>query len=270
MGELGQRLRVLAVDDDPQALRYVSDALTKAGYAPLVTGDPEEALRLVGDEEPDLVLLDMMLPGADGIELMKDILETAEVPVIFLSAYGQAQLVARALDMGAVDYIAKPFSPTELAARIRAALRRRAASETSEPYVLGGLVVNYGERRVTLAGRPLQLTAIEYRLLAELSANAGRVLTYEHLLQRVWGDVGDGGRCWTATDARLGVVAPAVAEGGHAAAGGGAARDVRRVGRRRDQLPRDGLQSSILHWLRQLEGLPGRGHRGRALGSSWV
>ena len=138
--------------------------------------------------ESDLVLLDMMLPGTDGVELMKDILETAEVPVIFLSAYGQDQLVARALDMGAVDYVAKPFSPTELAARIRAALRRRAASESSEPYVLGGLVVNYGERQATLAGRPLQLMAIEYRLLAELSANAGRVLTYEHLLQRVWGD----------------------------------------------------------------------------------
>ena len=130
----------------------------------------------------------MMLPGTDGIELMKDILETAEVPVIFLSAYGQDQLVARALDMGAVDYVAKPFSPTELAARIRAALRRLAASEPSEPYVLGGLVVNYGERQATLAGRPLQLMAIEYRLLAELSANAGWVLTYEHLLQRVWGD----------------------------------------------------------------------------------
>ena len=188
VGEPGQRLRVLAVDDDPQALRYVSDALTKAGYTPIVTGDPEEALRLVGGEKPDLVLLDMMLPGTDGIELMKDILETAEVPVIFLSAYGQDQLVARALDMGAVDYVAKPFSPTELAARIRAALRRRAASEPSEPYVLGGLVVNYGERQATLAGRPLQLMAIEYRLLAELSANAGRVLTYEHLLQRVWGE----------------------------------------------------------------------------------
>ena len=97
----------------------------------------------------------MMLPGTDGIELMKDILETAEVPVIFLSAYGQDQLVARALDMGAVDYVAKPFSPTELAARIRAALRRRAASEPSEPYVLGGLVVNYGERQATLACRPI-------------------------------------------------------------------------------------------------------------------
>ena len=191
VGEAGQPVRVLAVDDDPQALRYVSDALNRAGYAPLVTGDPGEALRLVADEKPDLVLLDMMLPGADGIELMKDILEAVDVPVIFLSAYGQDQLVARALDMGAVDYVAKPFSPTELAARIRAALRKRAASESSEPYVLGGLVVNYGERRVTLAGRPLQLMAIEYRLLAELSANGGRVLTYEHLLQRVWGEKTD-------------------------------------------------------------------------------
>ena len=191
VGEVGQPVRVLAVDDDPQALRYVGDALNRAGYAPLVTGDPGEALRLVADEKPDLVLLDMMLPGADGIELMKDILETADVPVVFLSAYGQDRLVARALDMGAVDYVAKPFSPTELAARIRAALRKRAASESSEPYVLGGLVVNYGERRVTLAGRPLQLMAIEYRLLAELSANGGRVLTYEHLLQRVWGEKTD-------------------------------------------------------------------------------
>ena len=143
------------------------------------------------DEKPDLVLLDMMLPGADGIELMKDILETVDVPVIFLFAYGQDQLVARALDMGAVDYVAKPFSPTELAARIRAALRKLAASESSGPYVLGGLVVNYGERRVMLAGRPLQLMAIEYRLLAELSTNRGRVLTYEHLLQRVWGEKTD-------------------------------------------------------------------------------
>ena len=187
----GERVRVLAVDDNPQDLRYVRDTLTRAGYSPIVTGDPGEALRLMVDEKPDLVLLDMMLPGTDGIELMKDILETADVPVIFLSAYGQDQLVARALDMGAVDYVAKPFSPTELAARIRAALRKRAASESSEPYVLGGLVVNYGERRAALAGRPLQLMAIEYRLLAELSANGGRVLTYEHLLQRVWGEKTD-------------------------------------------------------------------------------
>ena len=189
----GERVRVLAVDDDPQALRYVRDALASAGYTPVVTGDPEEALRLVAEEKPDLVLLDLMLPGTDGIELMKDILaRSGDVPVIFLSAYGRDEVVARAFDMGAVDYVVKPFSPTELAARIRAALRKRAASEPSEPYVLGDLTIDYAGRRVTLAGRPLPLIAMEYRLLAELSANAGRLLTYEHLLERVWGQRGSG------------------------------------------------------------------------------
>ena len=188
----GERVRVLAVDDDPQALRYVRDALASAGYTPVVTGDPEEALRLVGEEKPDLVLLDLMLPGTDGIELMKDILTAGDVPVIFLSAYGRDELIARAFDMGAVDYVVKPFSPTELSARIRAALRKRAASEPSEPYVLGNLTIDYAERRVTLAGRPLPLIAMEYRLLAELSANAGRLLTHEHLLERVWGEKSSG------------------------------------------------------------------------------
>ena len=118
--------------------------------------------------------------------------QPADVPVIFLSAYGRDELIARAFDMGAVDYVVKPFSPTELAARIRAALRKRAASEPSEPYVLGDLTIDYAERRVTLAGRPLPLIAMEYRLLAELSANAGRLLTYEHLLERVWGEKSGG------------------------------------------------------------------------------
>ena len=188
----GERVRVLAVDDDPQALRYVRDALLKSGYTPVVTGDPGEALRLVEEEKPDLVLLDLMLPGTDGIELMKDILTAGDVPVIFVSAYGRDELIARAFDMGAVDYVVKPFSPTELAARIRAALRKRAASEPSEPYVLGDLTIDYAERSVTLAGRPLPLIAMEYRLLAELSANAGRLLTYEHLLERVWGEKSSG------------------------------------------------------------------------------
>ena len=185
------RERILAVDDDPQALRYVRDALAQSGYEPVVTADPQEALRLLAEERPRLVLLDLVLPGTDGIDLMKLIMETRDVPVIFLSAYGQDNLVARAFDMGAADYVIKPFSPTELAARIRAALRRRDAPEPSAPYVLGDLAITPAERRVTLAGRLVPLTPKEYGTLAELAANAGRVLTYEHLLRRVWGLEGD-------------------------------------------------------------------------------
>ena len=189
--ETKERPRVLAVDDDPHDLRYVREALARSGYDPVVTGEPEEALRLVADERPELVLLDLMLPGTDGIELMKDILDVADVPVIFLSVYGREEVIARAFDMGAADYVVKPFSPTELAARIRAALRRRATSEPVEPYVLGDLTIDYGERSVTLAGRPVEMVAMEYRMLAELSANGGRVLTYQRLLERVWGERGD-------------------------------------------------------------------------------
>ncbi len=181
-----ERLRILAVDDDPNDLRYVRDTLAKSGYDPVVTGDPQEALRLVADERPELVLLDLMLPGTDGIELMKDILDVADVPVIFLSAYGREELVARAFGTGAADYVVKPFSPTELAARIRASLRKRAVAEPSEPYVLGDLTIDYAGRGVTLAGQPVHLTPTEYRVLAEISANVGRLVTYERLLDRVW------------------------------------------------------------------------------------
>ena len=188
----GDRVRVLVVDDDPQALRYAREALSGAGFSPIVTGDPEEAIRLMEEEGPHLVLVDLMLPGTDGVELMQEMLKTAEVPVIFLSAYGRDEFIAGALDKGAVDYVVKPYSPTELAARVRAALRRRAASEPPEPYVHGELTIDYAERRVTLGGRPVPLVAMEYRMLAELSANAGRVVTYEQLLERVWGRKGRG------------------------------------------------------------------------------
>ena len=182
-----EQVRILAVDDDPQALRYIRDALTRSGYAPIVTSDPEDALLLVEEEKPHMVLLDLMLPGVDGIDLMTELRAAADVPVIFVSAYGQDQLVARAFNMGADDYVVKPFSPTELAARIGAALRRREAPEPAEPYVLGDLVIDYAERLVTLAGAPVRLTAIEYRTLVELSVNAGRVSTYGHLLRHIWG-----------------------------------------------------------------------------------
>ncbi len=184
------RVRVLAVDDNPHDLRYVRDVLTRAGYAPIATGDPGDVPRLMEEEKPHLVLLDLVLPGSDGIELMNDIRKTADVPVIFLSVFGQDETVARALDMGAADYLAKPFSPTELAARIRAALRKRLEpfqGEPSGPYAVGGLSIDYALRRVTLNGEPVELTATEYAVLYELSVHAPRTLTQTVLLQRIWG-----------------------------------------------------------------------------------
>ena len=184
------RVRVLAVDDNPQDLRYVRDVLTRAGYAPIATGDPADVPRLLSEEKPHLVLLDLVLPGSDGIELMNDIRRTEDVPVIFLSMYGQDETVARALDMGAADYLVKPFSPTELAARIRAALRNRLdpfQGEPSGPYDAGGLSIDYALRRVAVDGEPVELTATEYALLYELAVHAPRVLSHTMLLQRVWG-----------------------------------------------------------------------------------
>ena len=188
--ETTEREPILVVDDDPQTLRYVRKALSDAGYTPIVTAEPGETLALVEENRPSLVLLDMMLPDSDGIELMRDIFAAADVPVIFLSAYGQDRVVARAFDAGAADYIVKPFSPTELAARVRAALRRSEGlyrPEPLEPYVLGDLTIDYAGRLVAVAGRPVQLTPTEYRLLFELSVNAGRTVTHDQLLRRVWG-----------------------------------------------------------------------------------
>ncbi|MDE0023139.1 MAG: response regulator [Spirochaetaceae bacterium] len=178
------RTGILVVDDDPLTLHYVRDALTAAGYAPTVTGDPREALRLITTRRPQLLVLDLVLPGMDGIELMESIPEMADIPVIFLSAYGREETIARALEAGAADYIVKPFSPTELTARVRAALRKRTKPD---PFVVAELAIDYQKRHVTVAGRPVRLTATEYELLRVLSVNAGRVLTYESLVRQIWG-----------------------------------------------------------------------------------
>ena len=178
------------VDDDPRALRYVRDALSAAGYAPIVTGDPREVARLLETKKPRLVLLDLILPGTDGIELMERVPAMADVPVIFISGYGRDETIARALETGADDYIVKPFSPTELVARVQAALRRRARPE---PFLLGDLAIHYEQLRVSVAGRPVPLTATEYELLRVLSLSAGRVVTYDALLRQAWSGREPGG-----------------------------------------------------------------------------
>ena len=181
------RARVLVVDDDPRMLRFVRDALGAAGFTSLATGDPHQLSHLIETDRPDLVILDLILPGTDGIELMKRIPELADLPVIFISGYGNDETIARALELGAADYIVKPFSPTELAARVRAALRRHAEPEG---FALRELRISYERRRVTLAGREIELTAKEFDVLSVLSRNAGRVMTNEALLRQVWGKRG--------------------------------------------------------------------------------
>ena len=179
----GERPRILVVDDDPQMLRFVRDALLGEGYAPLVAADYHQLPDLLEAEKPVLVVLDLVLPGTDGIELMEKVPGLADLPVIFISGYGRDETIARALEAGAEDYVVKPFSPTELTARIGAALRRRAEPE---PFAIGALAIDYAHRRVTLAGRELKLTATEYNLLRVLSLGQGRVATYDALLRQVW------------------------------------------------------------------------------------
>ncbi len=182
---------VLMVGDDPPTLRYVRDALTEAGYRPVVTGDHRALGHLILTEAPRLVLLDLASPGTDGIELIRRVPELSEVPVIVMSGYGRDDTIAVALQSGASDYIAKPFSATELTARIGAALRERAEPQ---PFVLGELAIRYDRRRVTVAGRAVDLTATEYELLRLLSLNAGRVVTFDSLIRRLWRERGHGNR----------------------------------------------------------------------------
>ncbi len=178
-----ERPRILVVDDDPGTLRFVRDTLTAAGYAPLVTGAPDDLAGLIRAERPQLVLLDLVLPGRDGMELLQEVPELSDLPVIFISGYGRDETIARAFELGADDYIVKPFSPTELVARIRAALRRRREPET---FVLGELAIEYEPRRVTVGGEAVDLTATEYELLRLLSLNAGRVVHFDTILRRIW------------------------------------------------------------------------------------
>ena len=142
------------------------------------------------EEKLDLILVDAMLPRADGFAHMKRTAESTIAPVIFLSERNRDQDIARAFEMGAADYIVKLFAPNELVARISVGLRNRSALDQDRPgntYLLQDLRINYAERSVTVNSRPVKLTATEFDLLIELSTNAGRVLTHDHLLHRVWG-----------------------------------------------------------------------------------
>ena len=184
-----QRVPILVVDDDAQTLRFVRNVLTRAGFSVVVTSDHRDLSRLIRTKKPRLVLLDLMLRDADGIELLETVPEITNLPVIFISAYGGDETIAKALERGAVDYIVKPFSATELKARIRAALRERAKPSV---FTLRDLTIRYEQRRVTVNGQDVHLTPSEYELLRVLSMNAGRWMTYDSLIRRMWKQPGAG------------------------------------------------------------------------------
>ena len=175
--------RVLVVEDDPRTLRFARETLEEAGFGTMVAGSASELKRILAVERPALLLLDLVLPDGDGIKLMEQIPELAKLPVIFISVYGRDETVARALEAGAEDYLIKPFSATELIARVRAVLRRSAGEPAFE---LGELAIDYRARRASLGGRELALTATEFDLLCALSRNAGWVATYGALARSVW------------------------------------------------------------------------------------
>jgi two-component system KDP operon response regulator KdpE len=179
---------MLVVDDEPPIRRLLRTTLAAAGYHVVEADSAAAALRLMVTEKPDLVLLDLGLPDRSGIELIGEIRQTSPAPVVVLSARHDERSMVEALDLGADDYVAKPFGMAELMARIRAALRHAFQAQGELPaFVSGELSVDLVRRQVTRAGREVRLSPKEFDLLRHLVMHAGKVLTHRHLLREVWG-----------------------------------------------------------------------------------
>ncbi len=180
---------VLVVDDESRMVEFIAMNLELEGFRVVRAANGSEALEKASKEHPDLVLLDIMMPEMDGFETLQGLRETSSVPVIFLTAKSEEVDRIKGLDLGADDYITKPFSPRELVSRIRAVLRRTepAAVTSSEIVVDDELRVNFDQRKVIVRGQEVRLRPTEYRLLYQLVTNAGKLLTHEVLLSRVWG-----------------------------------------------------------------------------------
>jgi two-component system KDP operon response regulator KdpE len=183
-----RRKRILVVDDEPQIGRALRVALTAHGYEVVVVVDGEQALDSAATTPPDAVILDLGLPGLDGLEVCRALREWTAVPILVLSARAAEREKVAALDLGADDYVTKPFGMDELLARLRAALRRATAVPPAEATLeAGDLRIDFGRRLVTVAGSEVHLTPTEYSLLKVLATNPDRVLTHGMLLRTVWG-----------------------------------------------------------------------------------
>ncbi len=180
---------VLVVDDEPRLVKYVRANLESVGYRVITAYEGKTALSLAEIEDPDLIVLDVLMPGLDGYEVCKRVREFSDVPIIMLTAKGEESDKVKGLNIGADDYVAKPFGAPELLARVKAVLRR-SVSEHASPrsnFVCGDFCMDYAKNRVTVRGQEVVLSATEYKLLLYLTTNAGRVILHEDLLSKVWG-----------------------------------------------------------------------------------
>lgn len=187
---MADEIKILVVDDEPRVAQLTSMNLKLEGFSVITASNGYEALEKVTREMPDLVILDIMMPDMDGYETLKKIRDISSVPVIFLSVKGEEPDRVRGLDLGADDYVTKPFSPRELVSRIKAVLRRTQpdnSARKSEVRVDDELTINFDQRKVFVRGKEIKLRATEYRLLYQLVTNAGKLMTHETLLSRVWG-----------------------------------------------------------------------------------
>lgn len=181
-------LRILVVDDEPQIIRFLKPALGAAGYDVVTAANAAEAIRLSATQSPDAMLLDLGLPDKDGKEVIREVRAFSQVPIIVLSARDRETEKISALDLGADDYVNKPFGIGELLARIRAVSRSRNHGKPVETvFQAGGLTIDAERHHVDLAGQPVKLTPKEFDLLMLLVRNAGRVLTHKQILITVWG-----------------------------------------------------------------------------------
>ena len=181
--------RILLVDDEVSIQRAVAPLLRSRGYEVDIAGTGADALKTAADRPPDLIVLDLGLPDIDGTEVCRRLRATSQVPIIVLSALGGEADKVNALDLGADDYVTKPFGPEELLARLRVALRRVLSDEEPESgqVQVGDLTIDYGRRRVVRGGDEIRLTPKEFELLSLLAQNRDRVLTHRKILKAIWG-----------------------------------------------------------------------------------
>jgi DNA-binding response OmpR family regulator len=184
--------RILVVDDDANASRLVKLYLQKDGYSVMVAADGREALEIARDKKPDLIVLDLMMPHVDGLEVCRRLRQESDVPIIMLTARTTDADKLTGLDMGADDYVTKPFSPGELAARVRAVLRRLPGERGPDELRRGDLLLDFRKREAFRHGLPLGLTRAEFRLLGVLATQPGRVFSRDQLIEKALGDDFDG------------------------------------------------------------------------------